>query len=564
VAVGHVLISGGVATAPAWSGATIPITGQTILTAQATNAAALVVTGGSTIGAHADSGQILIGGSSTIRAAITFDRTSTITYFDATYDGATAQAMRFRLRTAGTAVTPLSLGSDVVAATIMAPSTSLPGLLVTNGAAGFTANANSGQIYLGGDASLRGMLTYDRANGLLDFSNTYDNAAGSIAFRLRTAGTPLTVVSLAGTSLSLRTVTAGETTGVWAGSYALVRFFQAAAGAGGQSVGQNFFTGHAGNSTMTNGAGVTSLASYNTAGGWTAGAALTTGSYNVLWGHSAGTALTTGQGNTLVGMYAGATNSTNGATTAVGMYAAWKNTADNTTAVGYAALMDSTTGAANTAVGPYALSDNTTGYDNTAVGYHSLKLSVLAHANTALGSDAMSAYLGSDANDGSNTAVGYHALLAQKEGRYNTAVGSFALVALVATTIGTGWSNTAIGHASLYGLTLGVRNTALGDYSLEGLATGDRNVAIGWHAGGYETGSDAFYVDDRDRTNTAGDKAGALLYGTFNDTPASQTLTINAAVTIAQALTLPGGVVTYGADDSAGAGYRWLRVPNAV
>ena len=49
-------------------------------------------------------------------------------------------------------------------------------------------------------------------------------------------------------------------------------------------------------------------------------------------------------------------------------------------------------------------------------------------------------------------------------------------------------------------------------------------------AGRYELGSNAFYVDNQNRTNTAGDKAGALLYGTFNETAASQTLTINAAV----------------------------------
>jgi hypothetical protein len=56
------------------------------------------------------------------------------------------------------------------------------------------------------------------------------------------------------------------------------------------------------------------------------------------------------------------------------------------------------------------------------------------------------------------------------------------------------------------------------------------NVALGYFAGCYEQGSNAFYVDNQNRTNTAGDKAGALMYGVFNATAASQTLTINAAV----------------------------------
>jgi Chaperone of endosialidase len=56
----------------------------------------------------------------------------------------------------------------------------------------------------------------------------------------------------------------------------------------------------------------------------------------------------------------------------------------------------------------------------------------------------------------------------------------------------------------------------------------------------FATISAAFYVDNQDRGSTAGDKAGALLYGTFDATPANQMLTINASTTIAQNLTVQG------------------------
>ena len=60
------------------------------------------------------------------------------------------------------------------------------------------------------------------------------------------------------------------------------------------------------------------------------------------------------------------------------------------------------------------------------------------------------------------------------------------------------------------------------------IGTGTGNVCLGFMAGRYATGSNELYIDNQDRTNTAGDVAGALLYGTFSATPASQTLLSNA------------------------------------
>jgi hypothetical protein len=125
--------------------------------------------------------------------------------------------------------------------------------------------------------------------------------------------------------------------------------------------------------------------------------------------------------------------------------------------------------------------------------------------NTAVGVDALK---GANSGTGFNVALGHTALSANTSGAYGVAVGFQALA-----THQTGNNNVAIGSTSLYNN-----------------VTGAGNVALGYFAGAYETGSNAFYVDNQDRTNTAGDKAGALIYGTFNATPANQTLTFNAAV----------------------------------
>ena len=164
------------------------------------------------------------------------------------------------------------------------------------------------------------------------------------------------------------------------------------------------------------------------------------------------------------------------------------NSISTNVAVGSGALAGANSGVGhNVAVGNSALAANTSGVNNVAIG--------------------TSALTGSNGN--SNIAVGYTSLVSNTSGCSNVGIGNDALY-----SNSTGWNNTAIGNVT------GV------------LALGSGNVFIGANAGGYETGSNAFYLDDKDEINTAGDKAGALLYGTFNATPASQTLVINAGVTI--------------------------------
>ncbi len=175
----------------------------------------------------------------------------------------------------------------------------------------------------------------------------------------------------------------------------------------------------------------------------------------------------------------------------------------------------------NIAVGYLALYYNTTGFSNTANGYQSLYNNLGGNNNTAIGS----ASLQLNTNGSQNTAIGFGALYFNTDGNYNTATGYGALSNTTAST-----------------------NTASGAFAGYNNVTGGGNVFLGYFAGRFETGSNSFYVDNQNRTNTAGDKAGALLYGTFNATPASQTLTVNAALTATYGVTLSGGTangVTY-------------------
>ncbi len=181
----------------------------------------------------------------------------------------------------------------------------------------------------------------------------------------------------------------------------------------------------------------------------------------------------------------------------------------------------------NTAVGVISLDSNTTGDSNTAVGYLTLYTNTIGFRNTANGYQS----LYNNISGNNNTASGSGSLQSNTEGSQNTAKGNGVL-----SLNTTGSYNTATGYAALGYNTTASNNTAVGSYAGYSNSTGENNVFLGYSAGKYETAGDSFYVDNRDRTNTAGDKAGALLYGTFNATPASQTLVINAKLTVARGI----------------------------
>lgn len=174
--------------------------------------------------------------------------------------------------------------------------------------------------------------------------------------------------------------------------------------------------------------------------------------------------------------------------------------------------------ATNTALGTSALTGTlTTLAGNVAVGYEAIKIATSGTGSTAVGYRALVALTGAQGN----TAIGYEALKTVISSGNNTAVGYQTL------TLTTGASNTAIGYLAGGTLSTGATNTALGSRALGNNATGSGCVAIGFFAGRYETASDAFYVDNQDRTNTAGDKAKALCYGVFAAAAANQTIRFN-------------------------------------
>jgi hypothetical protein len=203
-------------------------------------------------------------------------------------------------------------------------------------------------------------------------------------------------------------------------------------------------------------------------------------------------------------------------------------------AVGFQALPVNTTGYTNTAIGTTSMFRNTTGFNNTAVGVDTLQYNTAGDGHTAVGSNA----LGFGDGGHSCTAVGWRAAWNAGGTIANTAMG---LEAMQAKTSGN--FNAAYGASALNFNTTGTQNVAMGPGTLLNNIVGSRNIALGYLAGAYELGSDTFYVDNRDRLTTAGDKANALLYGTFNAAgAASQTLKVNAAFTVNGAL-----VTTFGA-----------------
>ncbi len=68
--------------------------------------------------------------------------------------------------------------------------------------------------------------------------------------------------------------------------------------------------------------------------------------------------------------------------------------------------------------------------------------------------------------------------------------------------------------------------------ALSSNTSGNNNVASGYYAGFYETGSNTYYVNNQDNGSLAGDRAGSLIYGTFDATPTNQTIALNAEATI--------------------------------
>lgn len=228
----------------------------------------------------------------------------------------------------------------------------------------------------------------------------------------------------------------------------------------------------------------------------------------------------------------------------------------------------SNSGLGNLFIGYGCGASNTSGVYNMAIGYDCLTHNQTQSYNTAIGYGAMHAATGG----GSNVAVGISTLTACTSGDYNVAIGNSTGSGLTsgsqntlignqtATGVLTGLSNVAIGEYNLAACTSGGYNTAIGGYCLYSLTTtssntavgyaaglsttGDSSVYIGSNAGRFDTAGSSLYIDNQNRTNQAGDRTKALIYGIFNATPASQSITFNVGTLNAGADT--DAVATFG------------------
>ncbi|MFA7151847.1 MAG: tail fiber domain-containing protein [Candidatus Paceibacterota bacterium] len=289
---------------------------------------------------------------------------------------------------------------------------------------------------------------------------------------------------------------------------------------------------------------------YGTFLGYQAGN-VNTGNSNSAVGYQSLYSNTSGLQNSAVGYQSLYTNTTGGSNSALGAFSLYSNTGNynsalggsslfsNTTggsnsAMGYQSLRSNSTGSYNSALGSYSLYSNSIGHDNSAMGYYSLYSNSTGNLNSAVGSGS----LYSNTTGGSNSALGYRSLFSNAEGNYNSALGRESLYYNTS-----GAQNSAVGSGSLNSNSTGSYNSALGSYSLLANATGNNNVALGYSAGRYETGSNAFYIDNQDRGSSVNDKSKALMYGTFDANPVNQTLAINANVNVVGNLTVNGSPV---------------------
>jgi trimeric autotransporter adhesin len=130
----------------------------------------------------------------------------------------------------------------------------------------------------------------------------------------------------------------------------------------------------------------------NTAVGFNALTADTTGQYNVAVGSSALASNTTGDFNMAIGTEALA-NSNGTFNLAIGFRTLFLNTSGSRlTAIGAAALRNNTTASDNTAIGSTAMRENTTGENNTAIGSGALTNLNGGDRNTAIGRGAGANY----------------------------------------------------------------------------------------------------------------------------------------------------------------------------
>ncbi|HUX61730.1 MAG TPA: hypothetical protein VMV32_10505, partial [Ignavibacteriaceae bacterium] len=193
----------------------------------------------------------------------------------------------------------------------------------------------------------------------------------------------------------------------------------------------------AGAGNLTHGSG--SEGWYNTAIGYQAMNAITTGSQNLAFGCLALTAITTGTQNQAIGANSLLVN-TEGS---------------GNMAFGQGTLRSNIDGDFNVAIGSIALSSNTTASGNVGVGYFALRENQTGIDNVALGREALEGVSGNSHNR--NVAIGRQ----------------------VGHVITTGDDNMMAGYRAGFALTTGSNNILLGYQAGDNITTGSSNIIIG-------------------------------------------------------------------------------------
>jgi len=306
-----------------------------------------------------------------------------------------------------------------------------------NLAAAVTDETGSGALVFGTSPTFTTSVIGGATMAVFNTASTTVNAFG--AATTLNVGAATGTLTVANTTLAAKAITASTTLGV---------------------TGVSTLTAGAIVQGLTVGLGAGAVAT-NTAVGYQAGVANTTGSQHVFIGYQAGSSSVGATNVTAVG-YQAASGATGSGITAIGTLAAQNSTGDDNIAVGAAALLTIGSGSANTAIGRSALRFNTTGPQNTAVGYE-------AGYGITTGNEVV--FVGNEA--GKNIS-----------GQFNTAVGSYALTNFGnSAASGSGTYNSAFGKNTLLYNTSGSYNTAYGAQALQANTTASNNTAVGYQAG---------------------------------------------------------------------------------
>lgn len=286
---------------------------------------------------------------------------------------------------------------------------------------------------------------------------------------------------------------------------------------------------------------------------------------NIVIGRGSGKGTLSGNNNTTIG-----TGSFNSASL---------TTAANNTIVGQGSGVALTNGNDNIIIGKGTANVLSTGSANIFIGNSAGTNGVSTGSNNVLIGDSISPFgvqrnncvmigRGAAGNGTDHVVIGYDASASgggvtigksARQNDYSVVIGTSAggsgagtsvIVGHQATNGGDSQGNVLIGFQSqTHPSTRVDQSTFVGSYTGSASATGYANTCIGYGTGfrltsaancvflgnlagvRSDTQSNELFIDNQDRTNYATQQTNSLIYGVFNATPASQTLTVNAVTT---------------------------------